>query len=92
MKTTEKNYETTRERTFPLRLNKQESDALSELRQALQVTTDVAAVRHVITHYLQQNAALTAQQLENRQLKQQISELKQRISNFTGALRQLSFE
>jgi hypothetical protein len=77
-------------RTFPLRLNEQEAEALTELRQSLHVSTDVAAVRHVITHYLQLDAALTAQQSENQQLKQQLFELKQRITDFTGAFRRLS--
>ncbi|MDR1197999.1 MAG: hypothetical protein LBK94_03150 [Prevotellaceae bacterium] len=90
METTEENYETTKERRFTLRLGEQDSEALSELRQSLHVSTDVAAVRHVITHYLQLDAALTAQQSENQQLKQQLFELKQRISDFTGAFRRLS--
>jgi cell division protein FtsB len=80
------------ERNFPLRLNEKQSHALSELRQALHVSTDVAAVRHVITHYLQQKAELTAQQRENEQLKKQVFELKQRITGFTGAFRRLSSE
>jgi hypothetical protein len=89
MKITAEN-KTAKERNFPLRLNQQESDALSKLRKALNASTDIAAVRHVITHYLQQDAALTAQQRENEQLKQQVSELKQRITDFTGAFRRLS--
>jgi hypothetical protein len=79
-------------RTFPIRLNEQEAEALSKLRRALPLSTDVAAVRHVITHYLQLDAALTAQQSENQQLKKQVFELKRKISDFTGAFRRLSSE
>jgi cell division protein FtsB len=81
-----------KKRTFPIRLNEQEAEALSELRQTLRASTDVAAVRHIIMHYLQLDVALTAQQRENKQLKKQVFELKRRISDFTGAFRQLSSE
>jgi predicted transcriptional regulator len=78
------------ERKFTLRISPEEGANLEKLREFLNLSTDTAAIRHAITHYIELEKKILKLQQENNNLKIALTNLHNRIKDFKTSFERLT--